>query len=91
MQDCCALQVGTLFVKILQQIAVMAILSSITPLLNSQTSNKHFALTPEIFTNNILSAIDSLVQSFYGKKSVNLPLIATEGFSTVLDSAMYPY
>ena len=32
-----------------------------------------------------------LVQSFYGKKSVNLPLIATEGFSTVLDSAMYPY
>ena len=91
MQDCCALQVGALFVKILQQIAVMAILSSITPLLNSQTSNKHFALTREIFTNNILSAIDSLVQSFYGKKSVNLPLIATEGFSTVLDSAMYPY
>ena len=32
-----------------------------------------------------------IVQSFYGKKSVNLPLIATEGFSTVLDSAMYPY
>ena len=30
-----------------------------------------------------------IVQSFYGKKSVNLPLIATEGFSTVLDSAMY--
>ena len=25
------------------------------------------------------------------KKSVNLPLIATEGFSAVLDSAMYPY
>ena len=33
----------------------------------------------------------NIVQSFYGKKSVNLPLIATEGFSTVLDSAMYPY
>ena len=33
----------------------------------------------------------ALVQSFYGKKSVNLPLIATEGFSMVLDSAMYPY
>ena len=31
-----------------------------------------------------------IVQSFYGKKSVNLPLIATEGFSTVFDSAMYP-
>ena len=31
-----------------------------------------------------------VVQSFYGKKSVNLPLIATEGFSTVLDPAMYP-
>ena len=31
-----------------------------------------------------------LVQSFYGKKSVNLPLIATEGFSMVFDSAMYP-
>ena len=31
-----------------------------------------------------------IVQSFYGKKSVNLQLIATEGFSTVLDSAMYP-
>ena len=25
------------------------------------------------------------------KKSVNLSLIATEGFSTVLDSAMYPW
>ena len=25
------------------------------------------------------------------KKSGNLPLIATEGFSTVLDSAMYPW
>ena len=32
-----------------------------------------------------------IVQSLYGKKSVNLPLIATEGFSTVLDAAMYPY
>ena len=31
-----------------------------------------------------------IVQSFYGKKSVNLQLIATEGFSTVLNSAMYP-
>ena len=36
-------------------------------------------------------AIQNIVQSFYGKKLVNLPLIATEGFSTVLDSAMYPY
>ena len=35
--------------------------------------------------------LQGVVQSFYGKKSVNLPLIATEGFSTVLDSAMYPY
>ena len=59
MQVCRALQVETLFLKILQRIAVMAILSSITPLLNSQTSNKHFALTREIFTNNMLSAIDS--------------------------------
>ena len=31
-----------------------------------------------------------IVQSFYGKKSANLPLIATEGFSMVLDSAMNP-
>ena len=63
MQRCYAgllcVQVGALFLKILQRIAVMAILSSITPLLNSQTSNKHLALTQEIFTNNILSAIDS--------------------------------
>ena len=57
---CSALQVGALFLKTLQRIAVIAILSSITPLLNSQTSNKHFALNREIFTNNILSAIDSL-------------------------------
>ena len=44
-------------------------------------------------SKNILSeeeVEELLVQSFYGKKSVNLQLIATEGFSTVLDSAMYP-
>ena len=38
-----------------------------------------------------LTTLVIVVQSFYGKKSVNLPLIATEGFSTVLDSAIYPY
>ena len=59
MQVCCALEVGALFLKILQRIAVMAILSSITPLLNSQTSKKHFELTREIFKNDILWAIDS--------------------------------
>ena len=59
MQVCCALEVRALFLKILQRIAVIAILSSITPLLNSQTSNKHLALTWEIFKQNILSAIDS--------------------------------
>ena len=37
-----------------------------------------------------IMALDNIVQSFYGKKSVNLQLIATEGFSTVLDSTMYP-
>ena len=31
-----------------------------------------------------------VVQSFYEIKSVDLPLIATEGFSTALDSAMSP-
>ena len=31
-----------------------------------------------------------IVQSFYGKKLVNLQKIAKEGFSTVLDSALYP-
>ena len=59
MQVCCALEAGALFLKILQRIAVMAILSSITPLLNSQTSKKHLELTREIFKNNILWAIDS--------------------------------
>jgi len=31
-----------------------------------------------------------IVQSFCGKKSVNLQLIATEGISTVLDLENYP-
>ena len=44
MQLCCALEVGTFFLKILLRIAIVAILSSITPLSNSQTSNKHFEL-----------------------------------------------
>ena len=59
MQLCCALEVGTFFLKILLRIAIMAILSSIPPLSNSQTSNKHFELTRDIFKYNILSAIDS--------------------------------
>ena len=59
MQLCCALEVGTFFLKILLRIAIMAILSSIPPLSNSQTSNKHFQLTRDIFKYNILSAIDS--------------------------------
>ena len=42
MQLCRALEVGTFFLKILLRIAIMAILSSIPPLSNSQTSNKHF-------------------------------------------------
>ena len=59
MQICCALEVGTFFPEILQRMAIMALLSSITPLLNSQTSNKHFELTREIFINNILPTVDS--------------------------------
>ena len=59
MQLYSALQVGTFFLKILLCIAIVAILSSITPLSNSQTSNKHFELTRDIFQYNILSAIDS--------------------------------
>ena len=59
MQPCCALEVGTFFPKILLRIAIMAILSSIPPLSNSQTSNKHFELTRDIFRYNILSAIGS--------------------------------
>ena len=59
MQLCCALELGTFFLKILLRIAIMAILSSIPPLPNSQTSNKHFELTRDIFKYNILSAIDS--------------------------------
>ena len=56
---CSALVVGTFFLKILLRIAIMAILSSISPLSNSQTSNKHFELTRNIFKYNILPAIDS--------------------------------
>ena len=59
MQLCCALEVGTFFLKIFLPIAIMAILSSIPPLSNSQTSNKHFELTRDIFKYNVLSAIDS--------------------------------
>ena len=59
MQLCCALEVGTFFLKILQRIAIMAVLSSITPLGNSQTLNKHFELNRDTFKYNILSAIDS--------------------------------
>ena len=59
MQLSCALEVGTFFLNILLRIAIMAILSSIPPLSNSQTSNKHFELTRDIFKYNILSAIDS--------------------------------
>ena len=46
-----------------------------------------------IFANSFGPTIKftcEIVQSFCGKKSVNLPLIATEVFATVLDSAMYP-
>ena len=43
----------------LLRIAIVAILSSIPRLSNSQTSNKHFKLTRDIFKYNILSAIDS--------------------------------
>ena len=59
MQLCCALESGTFFLKILLCIAVMAMLSSIPPLANSRTSNKHFELTRHIFKYDILSAIDS--------------------------------
>ena len=59
MQLCCALEAGTFFLNILLRIAIMAILSSIPPLSNSQTSNKHFQLTRDIFKYNTLSAIDS--------------------------------
>ena len=52
---CCT---GTVFLNILLRIAIMAILSSILPLSNSQTSNKHFQLTRDIFKYNILSVID---------------------------------
>ena len=58
MQLCCAFEVGTFFLKILLRIAIVAILSSIPPLSNSQTSNKHFELTSDIFKYNILPAID---------------------------------
>ena len=37
MQLCCALEVGTFFLKILLRIGIMAILSSISPLSNSET------------------------------------------------------
>ena len=49
MQLCCALLVGTFFLIILQRITIMAILSSITPLLNSQTWNGHLQLTSDVF------------------------------------------
>ena len=58
-QLCCALEVGTFFLKILLRIAIMAILSSIPPLSNSQTLNTHFELTRDIFRYDILPAVDS--------------------------------
>ena len=36
------------------------------------------------------NSLREIVQSFYEENSVNLPLIATEGIPTVLDSEMYP-
>ena len=59
MQLCCALESATFLLKILLCIAIMAMLSSIPPLANSRTSNKHFELTRHIFKYDILSAIDS--------------------------------
>ena len=53
MQICCALEVGTFFPQILQRMAIMAILSSITPLLNSQTSNKQFELIQGRYSQTI--------------------------------------
>ena len=53
MQICCALEVGTCFPEILQRMAIMAILSSITPLLNSQTSNKQFELIQGRYSQTI--------------------------------------
>ena len=58
MQLCCALEVGTFFLKILLRIAIK-LFYSIPPFSNSQTSNKHFELNRDIFKYNILSAIDS--------------------------------
>ena len=59
MQLCSAIEVGTFFLKILLCIVIMAFLSSIPPLSNSQTSNKYVKLTRDIFKYNILPAIDS--------------------------------
>ena len=43
-----------------------------------------------IYRFNSFLKIPLIVQSFYEENSLNLPLIATEGISTVLDSEMYP-
>ena len=59
MQLCCTLEVALFFLKILLRIAIMAILSSIPPLSNSETLNKHFELITDIFRYNILPAIVS--------------------------------
>ena len=70
MQLCCALEFGTFFLKILLRIAIMAILSSIPPLSNSQISNKHFKLTRDIFRYNIWPAIDSYRSHTRGKSII---------------------
>ena len=59
--------------------------------IDGTTINTALAIPKE--TGDNLSAMSDqkktqIVQSFYEKKSVNLPLIATEGFSTVLDSVV---
>ena len=72
MQVCCALEVGALFLKILQRIAVIAILSLVTPLLNSQTSNKHLALTWDIFTKNIFISHRLLATTLRYQRKINL-------------------
>ena len=55
MQLCYGLEVRTfVLLKIFQGTAIMAILLSITPLLNSQTSNKHFELSRDLIKNSTL-------------------------------------
>ena len=90
MQLCCALEVGTFFLKILLRIAIMAILSSIPPLSNSQTSNKHFQLTRDIFKYNLLSAIDSY-RSHYLKSLPSTKIVKTNFLSKNTGKGLYGY